>query len=371
MRLLDRYLFRELFASLVYCLGGFMIFWISYDLFTGLEEMQERKLHLLDVLEYVAMMVPEYFVTVLPVSLLLALLYTLTHLARHNEITAMRAAGVNLWRLSAPYFLVGCLASIALFVLNEFCVPRSTDWANHILNRYVQKPDDFEGQNHFTGFVNAREHRLWQWSAYHVRTAEMLNPNVSWSLPNGALQQLKADRAIFTNGAWTFFGVQEFRQASVSAPLLPSRQTNVVAMPQFTETPKEIESEIKISNYQSLRGSRKADIPLAEILAYVKLHPQPSREDSAWLFTQLHERLAAPWTCLVVVLIAIPFGAASGRRNLFVGVAGSIFICFAFFVLQRVGLALGLSGWLPAWLAAWLPNLIFGVTGLWMTARVR
>jgi lipopolysaccharide export system permease protein len=94
--------------------------------------------------------------------------------------------------------------------------------------------------------------------------------------------------------------------------------------------------------------------------------------DSAWLLTELHERLAAPWTCLVVVLIAIPFGAASGgRRNLFVGVAGSIFICFAFFVLQRVGLALGLSGWLPAWLAAWLPNLIFGAAGLWMMARVR
>ena len=49
MRLLDRYLFRELFTSLAYCLGGFMIFWISYDLFTGLEEMQDRKLHLLDV----------------------------------------------------------------------------------------------------------------------------------------------------------------------------------------------------------------------------------------------------------------------------------------------------------------------------------
>ncbi|MGA9449908.1 MAG: LptF/LptG family permease [Verrucomicrobiia bacterium] len=371
MRLLDRYLFRELFASLAYCLGGFMIFWISYDLFTGLEEMQDRKLHLLDVVEYVAMMVPEYLVTVLPISLLLALLYTLTHLARHNEITAMRAAGVNLWRLSVPYFLVGCFASIASFALNEFCVPRSTDWANHILNRYVQKPDDLEAQTHFTGFVNVREHRLWQFSAYHARTAEMLNPNVSWSLTNGALRQLKADRAIFTNGTWTFFGVQEFEQASVTAPLLPSRQTNVVAMPQFTETPKEIESEIKISNYQSLRVSRKADIPLADILAYLKLHPHPSREDSAWLFTQLHERLATPCTCLVVVLIAIPFGAAAGHRNLFVGVAGSIFICFAFFVLQRVGLALGLSGWLPAWLAAWLPNLIFAVVGLWMTARVR
>jgi lipopolysaccharide export system permease protein len=371
MRLLDRYLFRELFASLAYCLGGFMIFWISYDLFTGLEEMQERKLHLLDVLEYVATMVPEYLVTVLPMSLLLALLYTLSHHARHNEITAMRAAGVSLWRVCLPYFVIGFLASMALFALNEFFVPLSTDWANHILNRYVQKPDDLEADNHFTGFVNAREHRLWQFSEYHIRTAKMLNANVSWTLTSGALRQLKADYAIYTNGAWTFFGVKEFEQAGVAAPLLPSRQTNVLVVPQFTETPKEIESEFKISNYQSLGVSHKTDIPLMDILDYLKLHPQPSRADSAWLLTELHERLAAPWTCLVVVLIAIPFGAASGRRSLFVGVAGSIFICFAFFVLQRVGLALGLSGWLPAWLAAWLPNLIFGVAGVWMITRVR
>jgi lipopolysaccharide export system permease protein len=101
------------------------------------------------------------------------------------------------------------------------------------------------------------------------------------------------------------------------------------------------------------------------------LHPDLPRADSNKLLTKLYGRLAAPWTCLVVVLIAIPFGAASGRRNLFFGVAGSIFICFTFFVLQQVGLALGLGGRLPAWLAAWLPNLIFGATGLWMTARVR
>jgi len=62
--------------------------------------------------------------------------------------------------------------------------------------------------------------------------------------------------------------------------------------------------------------------------------------------------LAAPWTCLVVVLIALPFGAASGRRNVFVGVASSILICFIYFVLQQLGLALGRGamcrpGWPP------------------------
>jgi len=63
--------------------------------------------------------------------------------------------------------------------------------------------------------------------------------------------------------------------------------------------------------------------------------------------------------------------AASGRRNVFVGVASSIVICFAYFVLQQLGLALGTGGYIIPWLAAWIPNLSFGLLGLWMTARVR
>jgi lipopolysaccharide export LptBFGC system permease protein LptF len=103
----------------------------------------------------------------------------------------------------------------------------------------------------------------------------------------------------------------------------------------------------------------------------VRLHPQISHSDLAWVETKLAGRLAAPWTCLVVVLIAIPFGAAGGRRNVFVGVASSILICFGYFVLQQVGLALGTSGRMSPWLAVWFPNLSFGLVGLLMTARVR
>jgi lipopolysaccharide export LptBFGC system permease protein LptF len=56
---------------------------------------------------------------------------------------------------------------------------------------------------------------------------------------------------------------------------------------------------------------------------------------------------------------------------LFFGVAGSIGLAFIFFVVQRVGFAMGQNGIVPAWLGAWLPNLVFSLTGLMLTARVR
>jgi lipopolysaccharide export system permease protein len=373
MRLLDRYLFRELLTPLAFCLGGILSLLVFYELFDDLEKMQERKMHLLDVLAYALSLLPGFVVLVLPVALLLALLYTLTNHSRHNELTAMRAAGVSLWRICAPYFIVGLAASLFLFALNEWGVPRSTSWANRLISRTSQKSADPETKNIFRsfGFTNTRDHRSWFISEYHVKTAEMFRPHVEWTSVDGVKHQINADHAIRTNGVWTFFNVTEYTQAGTTAPLEPAGQTNVLAMPEFDETPAQIRSEIKISAYLSLGGTFKSDIPLKDIFDYLRLHPDLSRADSARLFTKFHGRLATPWTCVVVVLIAIPFGAASGRRNLFVGVAGSIFICFTYFGVQQVSLALGGAGRLPPWLAAWLPNIIFGATGLLLTARVR
>ena len=370
MRLLDRYLFRELLTPMAYCLGGFLIFWISYDLFTELDDLQKQKLHLLDVVGYSAAKTPEFLVTILPVALLLALLYTLTHHARHNEITAMRAAGVSLWRICAPYFAMGLAASAVLFALNESLVPRSNDWADRILHRYVPNPDDTAMQTENHGYVDGRVRRWWKFTEFRAKTTEMINPKVSWILPDGKWRLVQAESAVFTNGVWIFSNATSSAQLTVNGPLVPILATNVLSMPEFKETPTDMERDIRFSKYESL-NSRKLNIPLAELWGYLQAHPDlPPDKASMWR-TKFDGRLAAPWTCLVVVLIAIPFGAASGRRNLFFGVAGSIFICFGFFVVQQFSLAFGSSGYLPAWLAAWLPNLVFGGMGLALTARVR
>jgi lipopolysaccharide export system permease protein len=375
MRLLDRYLLRELLIPLGYCLGGFLIFWIAFDLFSELGHMQSLKLHAGDIAKYYAVKTPEFLVVVLPIGLLLALLYTLTNHARHHEITAIRAAGVSLWRLCLPYLAVGFAASLFLFALNELYVPDSAETAARILNcRIAPQASEAERyQVHDFGFKNETDGRFWIISNYNLKTFEMSEPHVDWRSPDGLLQSFGADRAIRTNGCWIFFNVHEFRESGQpNSPFVPWLQTNVLAMPAFTETPEEIQSEINIRQSLGVRTKNRADVPVAQIVDYLRLHPRPAKwEHRAWLYTKLHGRLAAPWTCLVVVLIAIPFSAASGRRNVFVGVAGSIFICFAYFVLLQFGLALGTGGYVPAWLAAWFPNLTFGIAGVWLTARVR
>src|SRR5215467_8502889 len=135
MRLLDRYLLREFLIPLGYCLCGFLILWIFFDLFAEMNTFQSKKLHGGDIAQYYLVNMPETLAIILPITVLLALLYTLTNHARNHEITAIRAAGVSLWRLCLPYFAVGLIASLVLFALNEFWVPQSSEAAEQILAR--------------------------------------------------------------------------------------------------------------------------------------------------------------------------------------------------------------------------------------------
>lgn len=376
MRLLDRYLLRELLAPLVYCLGGFLIFWVTSDLFSNMGDFKEARMKPLDIAEYYLVKSPELLAIILPVALLLALLYALTQHARNNEITAIRAAGVGLWRLALPYLVVGVLTSIALFFMNEHWASDADNRAEAIKGRRARgsAAEKFNKQIVSNlGFVNTRDGRIWQIKSLNTETMVMTTPVITTLAKDGSQTQFYASQGIRSNEVWVFFNVREFRSGnSTNAAPVPTIQEPILARPDLTETPEEIRSEVAVSEQQSaLKRRSQGEISLAEIRNYLALHPNLTPATSSWLYTKLHNRIAGPWKCLVVVLIALPFGAASGRRNIFAGVAGSIIICFGYFAVMEISLAAGSAGYLAAWLAGWLPNLVFALMGIWLTGRVR
>lgn len=374
MRLLDRYLLRELLLPFTYCLGGFLIFWISSDLFNNIGEFKEAGLGVGDVLEYYAVKSPQLLAIVLPIALLLALLYALTNHARHNEITAIRAAGVSLWRLALPYLVVGFLASVTLLIVNERLAPDAEERADLIKARYA-KTGQTKFRKHIVtdlSFFNNRDGRDWVITELNTETMTMTSPRIISALKDGSRVWFYASSAVHSNGVWVFTNAREYHSdpATNAAPV-PVLMEARLPRPDLTETPEEIRSEVIISSRASLKRRHHAEIPINEIRTYLSLHPNLPASTESWLFTRLHSRLAAPWKCLVVVLIALPFGAASGRRNVFAGVAGSIIICFAYFALLEISQAAGTAGHLPAWLAGWLPNITFTMIAVWLINRVR
>lgn len=372
MRLLDRYILRELLLILVYCLSGFMIFWVFFNLLSDIDNFQEAGMGFKDIVMYYFITTPRFMVVVLPVALLLSLLYTSSNLARNNEIIAMRAAGLSIWRISTPYLVLGFILSLLLLAMNEWWIPDSDYLTEELHQQHDPARDEASDRYtfHDLNLINQRDQRIWNIGWYHTQEERMKDVLIQWTHEKGKTRRLIAKEAVWTNLNWHFSGVRLwlFDKATQSY----SRQmTNEMVIPEFRETPDELRSEIKISQLSRMDASKRPQLSLREILIYKQLHPEMKPAQETLLDTQFHGRLAEPWTCLVVVLISLPFGAASGRRNLVTGVASSIFIAFSYFILLRFGLALGTSGTLWPWLGAWLPNILFAGAGIWWTSQVR
>lgn len=370
MRLLDRYLLRELLVPLAYCLGGFLIFYVAFDLMFQITRFTDNRLLFWDVVEYYVVTLPELlYEQVLPVSLLLALLYATTHHSRHNELTAMRAAGVGLWRLSVPYLAVGVVFGVAVFLIGQFWLPSASERAKLILERRLAQP----GQRDWFArldFYNPATHRDWNMSRFNRRTSEIIHLKLTTASPEGSTNTVDAQRALYSKGQWHLFNAVTWEQGP-NMPAPSYSGSNALTNLTLPETPAWIRSEIKVNALTASDAAKGPQLSIREIRDYLRLNPRIERDKKARLLTQLHAGIAAPFTCLAVVLIALPFGARSGRHNVFVGVASSIFICFGYFVLQRISSGLGVAMYLPPLLAAWLPNILCAGLGLILLARLR
>jgi lipopolysaccharide export system permease protein len=371
VRLLDRYLLRELLVPLGYCLCGFLIFYVAFDLIFQINRFLDNKMLFLDILEYYVVTLPELLVEqVLPVSLLLALLYTLTNLSRYNELTAIRAAGIGLWRLSMPYLAVGAIFGAVVMLIGEYWLPSASERAKFILERRLTAATqhDWVPNLEFNNEINLRD---WNIGRFNKKTAELVNLKVQWPIGNGSNETIVARSGDYRGGQWNFYNAVVWRWRGTDPPAYVG--SNAVLCETFPETPAWLRSEIKVNslNPSDAAKGQGTQLSIREILDFIHLHSRVSQEKKSMLLTQLHGRLAAPFTCLAVVLISLPFGARAGRHNVFVGVASSIFICFGYFILQRLSFGLGVGGYLPPLVAAWLPNFVCGVTGLVLLAQMR
>lgn len=369
MRLLDRYQLRELTVVFCYCLAGILVFWLSFELLGEVDELRRRNLAFAGMLLYLWHRLPLYLLLQIPVSLLLSMLYVLTQHVRHNELVAMRAAGIGIWRMSMPYLGVGVVLSLGMLGLNEYAVPDAAARAEAVLDGGPASGAGWKGR---LNFRDAETGRTWTLDGFHAGTGELRGAHIEWRGEGGVREELIAERGVWEGDAWVFERVTRFSFPPGAGAEGTQFQTNRLVVTDFVETPEHLRSEVKISRLlERARKSRQVELSLREILTYRELHPKLSPRFEALLSTWFHDRLATPWTCLVVVLIAIPAGAGSGRRNVFVGVAATLFLAFGYFALKEFCLALGSGGYVAAWVAAWAPNLVFGSIGVLGLARVR
>ena len=159
MRILDKYLLREFAWPFLYSFDAFLLLFIVNDLLDNLGDFLRQGASLGTILRYYLIFLPEPIVLILPVALLLGVLFCLSMLGKHNELLAMRAGGVSLWRLALPFVVVSATASAVSFGVNELFVPQSRARAD-ALERQIQGQRAQPVRANFF-FTNPEQRRDW------------------------------------------------------------------------------------------------------------------------------------------------------------------------------------------------------------------
>ncbi|MGH7589925.1 MAG: LptF/LptG family permease, partial [Gemmatimonadales bacterium] len=125
MRLLDRYIVRQLVAPFLFALSGLTGLLLLNQVADKIPKLVGKGLPWSVIGEFFLLTLPFILVMTVPMAVLLATLYAFTHLAADNEVTAMRASGVSVYQMLRPVILAGLVLSAANFVLTDQIHPRT------------------------------------------------------------------------------------------------------------------------------------------------------------------------------------------------------------------------------------------------------
>lgn len=373
MKLIDKYLIRNFLTPFIYCVLAFTMIFIIFDLFNTLSDFLEAKTQGMQIFQYYLYIIPSVVVYIIPTSLMLALLYTLSHMTKNNELTAMRASGVSLYRLMLPFIVVGFIASIAVAIINETIGPWSAYWTDQFIEAEKHKHEYNSYIKHNLALKNTRQYREWFIGTFNSMNYEMNNVRIIQQRPDGSdAAKIWAKKAEWLDGEWWLSDVirQDYRangrpDGGPRNLLGIGERTKSVSMPEFSETPEDFLNERKDARENPEQFSSH------ELMQYINRHVDFSKQVRSRVMTDFYSRMAMPWTCLVVVLLGIPFGSQTARKGAILGITMALGLFFSYYILINVGVALGKGLILPPWFAAWLPNLVFFCLGITLVYRMR
>ena len=352
MRLLDRYVLRHFLLAYFYCIASFISIWFIFDISDNISTFLDDRVSQSLILKYYFTQVPQILVILLPVALLLALLFTLGRMSRSNEIVSMLTAGVSLPRLIAPLLLVGLATTVLSTALNYSLAPH----AEYAQKKLLEDPSRQQGTLLAQIFRNRTDNRTW--FIRHFKPGENTFVTVH-------IVQQDANDNIVTNYIAT---------SAVYHPETKAWELQFVKVVHYDETGNVSNSSIMdslmIKDWRetpfrlSSANLRAEYLSVPELRNYLDSNADFPPTLLAPFATHLQYRMALPWTCLVIALIATALGIGYSRRGILSSVAAAIIIVFSMNFVTHLFLALGEGARIPDWIAAWTPNILFGALGV-------
>jgi lipopolysaccharide export system permease protein len=357
MKILSRYLAREIYFSVALVFTALLMLFALLDLINQLNEMGRGDYRLGYVLLFVVLTLPGHIYELFPVAVLIGTIFALVQMAANSELTVYRASGVSLKQMVVALLRIGAPLLVLCFVFGEFIAPPS----EHLAQRIKLKAQNAQ--------ISLREFRSGVWvkdegSFVNVKSVlpdtSLLDISIYQFDDNYHLRSITAaDRATYQRGRhWTLEGVRQTRFTPQGAVVDNQAQTewNSSLNPGILSVLMVVPEQMSAwSLYQYTRH-------LAEN------HQKTRRYDIA-----MWNKLVYPFAVLVMMLLALPFSSYRQREGgigakVFAGVVLGLTFHFAGRLFANLG---ALNEW-PAVLSATAMSWIFlglALTMLWRSER--
>ena len=366
MRLLQRYVTGSFLSA--FLLGMLVLtFVLSIGLLVKATELVVRGLPLALVARFLLVSLPQSFTFTVPLAALVSALLVFGRLSADGEISAMKSCGVDLFQVMLPVAGLGLLMSVLSVYVNNEISPRS-HFARRSLSASAASGaglkllqpglfiQDFPGM---TFWFARRE------------GDELFNLLIFDKSRSNKNREIRAERArVEVDGEDIRLDMRHVRiepfsdtqPGAVTADrlthVIPGAMKPRVYKPTVSSIPRgELQTLVRDLQYEAGALDRDATVRSAERdLARIDLRKRISAAR-----TELHRRLALGFAPLVFVLLGMPLGIRSQRRESNVGIAISLAVMVLYYSLLIVTKSVAKRPEFYPHLLAWLPTLVCGV----------
>ena len=359
--ILDDYVLRDFALYLTMIAGTFVMLLLVFTLFELLGDILRNGVSVLTVGEYLLNVTPYFlYFPIAPLSMLLAVLVTFGLLQRSNEITAIKATGISLYRVVVPVLIAATVVAGVLFLSDQLYLPYTNKRQDALRNRIKGKPAQ----------TYLRPDRKWIFGQhFDIYYYQFFDPDRDvfggisvYRFDPHTFQitdRISAERAHWSDslGRWVY--EQGWERALAGSAIQNYRQFDVATFPELTEAPAYFKKEIKQSSEMSYEELRRYIHDLEQ-----------SGFDVVRLRVQLQKKIAYPLITLVMAILAIPFALSAGKRGALAGVATAIGIGVVYWTISGLFEAMGNLSQLPPAVAAWSPDVVFGFIGGYLILRM-
>lgn len=357
--IIDRYIMRKYLAIFGFVFISMLSVSAIISFFERVDSVYEHNKPISLLFSFIWYKIPESMQYIFPVTALIATLLSLGLLTKFNEITAMKACGISLYRILIPVLVLSGLASFCSFYVQEYILPYSNKRAEQVWNKIQDLPARSYGHLDRRWMLSSMKDRIYHYryfdqnaSAFSQFSVFDINPT-SWSLEKRVFSEkgYLAEEDLVLSDAWT-------REFSGSRVTMFDKQKTIRM------------SHGEDSNYFLKEWEEPDQMSYRELQDYIEQIEKRGFETIKFK-VDLNFKLTFPLASFIMALLGIPFAFSMGKRGTLVGIGLSVIIAIVYWGAIATFRSLGYVNYLSPFLAAWGPSLIFGAVGLYLISTLK